>query len=122
MHRHTVERFIQRADKHGFPKALDRSRSLAVALKPRKKILFCLGRQPRHQCEQSARDGVLIAEGQELGAYERWRAVKWRRKKRWSKLRDSATWLDKVQLPEPADLVFDTKPAVEIDEIGAAAE
>ena len=48
--------------------------------------------------------------------------MKWRGQKRWSKLRDSATWLDKIQLLKPADLILDTEPPIEVDEIGAAAE
>src|SRR5262249_35911830 len=83
--RHAVKVFIERADEHNFPEALDGSACLMISSEPLGKramgILADVAWNAAHERDHGRCDGGLVAQRKRVKTKKRWCIMKWRREK-----------------------------------------
>ena len=120
--RNLVHIFVERADQNCLPEAFDRLLGLAVAFQPVQKRLAPVRRGGGSERNHGAADGAFIGKRQAAGAQECRGRMERSGQGRRADDRGAASRLKKRQVFIPADFVFDPGTAVELDQVGAAAQ
>jgi len=97
-------------------------RGLSVVLKPLEERLAAILRRRRSERHQGAANGQLVAESQTVRAKKCGSSVERSGEGGRSNLRCASSRFKERQVLIPANLVLDSRTAIEIEQIGAAAE